>query len=81
MFKLKFLSEKDAIKAYNHLNGRYYAKKKIFCYFTHVKNWFEAVCGQFLRKKCTRIKCKYLHVFQNPYREFEIYSSKYSNFF
>ena len=40
-----FSSEKDAVKAYRTLNGRFYAGKQIFCYFSHVTNWREAICG------------------------------------
>jgi len=73
---VQFEREKDALKAYQKLNGRYYAGKQIYCFFTHVKNWYEAICSLFLRKKCNNgSKCKYLHVFQNPYNEFNYQSN------
>ena len=43
-----FFREEYAIRAYRGLNGRYYAGKQIYCYFTHVKNWKDAVCGNIL---------------------------------
>ncbi len=42
---LIILREKDARKAYENLNGRYYGGKVLSPYFTHVKNWKEALCG------------------------------------
>lgn len=96
--------EKDAQNAYCALNGRYYAGKVVSCFFTHVKNWREAICGRilfiffkmiiaenlflyiplkgsFLCKKCTKGKhCNYLHVFRNPYNEYEYFPvSTHSN--
>lgn len=69
---VEFEREKHALKAQIALNGRYYAGKPIYCYFTHVKKWNDAICGSFLRKKCTKgKKCNYLHVFKNPYNEFK----------
>jgi len=39
------LREQSALKAYQNLNGRYYGGKVIYPFFTHVKNWKEALCG------------------------------------
>lgn len=70
---VQYESEKDAQKAYESLNGRFYAGKPIYCYFTHVKKWRDAICSLFLKNKCSKgYKCKYLHTFQNPYNEFQL---------
>ena len=41
-----FKREEEAFKAYEALNGRFYAGKQIFSYFTHVQNWQDAICGK-----------------------------------
>ncbi|CAF1049930.1 unnamed protein product [Brachionus calyciflorus] len=70
---VQFENENQARKAYEELNGRYYAGKKIFCYFSHVKNWKDAVCSRFQRNKCDKkYECNYMHVFDNPFDEFRI---------
>lgn len=70
-----YVSREAAIAAYNHMNGRFYAKKQISCEFVGVTKWKLAICGEFLRtnyKTCSRgTACNFLHCFENPRREYE----------
>ena len=46
---VEYKSDVEAMRAYTALNGRFYAGKKIYGFFTHVKNWRDAVCGKFIK--------------------------------
>lgn len=62
---MSLFSEKDAQNAYSALNGRYYAGKVVSCFFTHVKNWREAICGKILVilfRKIVSISYCYFHL-------------------
>jgi hypothetical protein len=39
--------EEEAARACGAISGRFYAGKRVYGYFTHVKNWRDAVCGEF----------------------------------
>ncbi|RNA27610.1 U2 small nuclear ribonucleo auxiliary factor 35 kDa subunit-related 2 [Brachionus plicatilis] len=70
---VQFEDECDTKAAFQDLNGRFYAGRQIFCYYSHVKNWRMAVCSKFLRNNCDKNRmCNYLHVFNDPYNEFKI---------
>ncbi|KAG0632412.1 hypothetical protein M758_1G326400 [Ceratodon purpureus] len=70
-----YVSRESAVAAYNHMNGRFYAKKQISCEFVGVTKWKLAICGEFMRtyyKTCSRgTACNFLHCFENPRREYE----------
>lgn len=70
-----YVSQESAMAAYNHMNGRFYAKKQISCEFVGVHKWKLAICGEFMRtyfKTCSRgTACSFLHCFENPHREYE----------
>lgn len=70
-----YVSQESAMVAYNHMNGRFYAKKQISCEFVGVHKWKLAICGEFMRtyyKTCSHgTACNFLHCFENPRREYE----------
>uniref|UniRef100_A0A7I4DBG2 C3H1-type domain-containing protein n=1 Tax=Physcomitrium patens TaxID=3218 RepID=A0A7I4DBG2_PHYPA len=70
-----YASQESAMLAYNHMNGRFYAKKQISCEFVGVKKWKIAICGEFMRtnyKTCSHgSACNFMHCFENPRREYE----------
>uniref|UniRef100_A0A8D8SF98 U2 small nuclear ribonucleoprotein auxiliary factor 35 kDa subunit-related protein 1 n=1 Tax=Cacopsylla melanoneura TaxID=428564 RepID=A0A8D8SF98_9HEMI len=68
---VSYATEREALKAYYALMGRYYGGRQIRGQFTKVPLWSKALCGLFLRKKCPKGgTCNFLHVFRNPTSEF-----------
>ncbi|XP_038050060.1 U2 small nuclear ribonucleoprotein auxiliary factor 35 kDa subunit-related protein 1-like [Patiria miniata] len=68
---VQYKREEDSSKARDSFHGRFYAGKQLSCIFTPVTSWKAAICGMFHQNKCSRGKnCNFLHVFQNPNREF-----------
>jgi hypothetical protein len=62
-----YSSEAEAKKAYDVLNGRFYAGKQLMIFFSPLVNWKGACCGSFAKGLCERGKnCNFLHVFKNP---------------
>jgi len=69
---LTYKKKEDAATAYQVLNDRYYASKKLVVHYSPVDNLKSAVCGLFTRRKCERGKnCNFLHIFPNPNGELE----------
>ncbi|KAL1458175.1 hypothetical protein WDU94_008344 [Cyamophila willieti] len=68
---VSYATEREALKAYYALTGRYYGGRQIRGQFTTVPLWSKALCGLFLRNKCPKGgTCNFLHVFRNPTSEF-----------
>ncbi|XP_022098711.1 U2 small nuclear ribonucleoprotein auxiliary factor 35 kDa subunit-related protein 1-like [Acanthaster planci] len=68
---VQFKTEEESSKAREAFHGRFYASRQLSCVFTPVNSWKAAICGMFQQNKCPRGKnCNFLHVFQNPNREF-----------
>ncbi|KXJ83982.1 hypothetical protein RP20_CCG024713 [Aedes albopictus] len=58
---------RDAAKAYQRMNGRFYASKQLRVEFRSPIVWTAAVCGLFERSRCQKGKsCNYLHLLVNP---------------
>lgn len=58
---------RDAAKAYQRMNGRFYASKQLRVEFRAPIVWTAAVCGLFERSRCQKGKsCNYLHLLVNP---------------
>ncbi|XP_055838793.1 U2 small nuclear ribonucleoprotein auxiliary factor 35 kDa subunit-related protein 2 [Episyrphus balteatus] len=64
---VEYSSERDALKAYVQLNGRFYASRQINVEFSGMKAWRSAICGLSLANKCPKGRgCNFLHIFKNP---------------
>jgi len=67
-----YSTEREAKKAFDSLNGRFYGGKKLMIQYCPVVSWKTAVCGLFSKGQCDRGKaCNFLHVFRNPGGAFE----------
>jgi hypothetical protein len=42
---VQYESEEEAKNAFQQLNNWQFRGKRVFCFFTHVNNWKEAICG------------------------------------
>ena len=69
---VQYKHERDAVKAANHLNGRFYAGKHLNVKFVSIKSWKSAICGlHYNNLNCPRgHHCNFLHVFKEPSRRF-----------
>ncbi|XP_026681309.1 U2 small nuclear ribonucleoprotein auxiliary factor 35 kDa subunit-related protein 2-like isoform X1 [Diaphorina citri] len=68
---VSYSNEREALRAFYALTGRFYGGKQIRGQFCNVPLWSKAMCGLFMRNKCPKGgACNFLHVFRNPTSEF-----------
>lgn len=65
----------SAVLAYQSINGRYFAGKRVQCEYIGVTRWKIAICGEFMKlklKSCSRgTACNFIHCFRNPGGDYE----------
>ncbi|XP_072180005.1 uncharacterized protein [Diadema setosum] len=68
---VQFSKEEEAARAMEVFSGRFYGGQQLAPQYCAVTKWKPAICGLFHRNRCPKGKhCNFLHVFQNPSREF-----------
>ena len=69
---VQYKHQRDAEKAAQHLNGRYYGGKPLSVKYVLIKSWKSAICGlHYNSRNCQRgYHCNFLHVFKEPSRRF-----------
>uniref|UniRef100_A0A336MUR7 CSON005512 protein n=1 Tax=Culicoides sonorensis TaxID=179676 RepID=A0A336MUR7_CULSO len=64
---VEFKNQRDALRAYQGLIGRFYAGKQISIEFSGMNNFVQALCGKSFRNICTQgANCNFIHMFKNP---------------
>ncbi|CAD7079949.1 unnamed protein product [Hermetia illucens] len=64
---VEFEDDRSSLRAYQVLQGRYYAGKRINVEFCKLVSWKAAICGLSLSRTCPKgANCNYLHIFRNP---------------
>jgi len=64
---VQYSTQKEAIRAYLKLQGRWYDGRQLSCHFVSIPSWRSAICGLFQQKKCPKGRnCNFLHVFRDP---------------
>lgn len=64
---VQYTTQKEAVRAYLKLQGRWYDGRQLACHFVSIPSWRSAICGLFQQKKCPKGRnCNFLHVFRDP---------------
>ncbi|XP_055540263.1 U2 small nuclear ribonucleoprotein auxiliary factor 35 kDa subunit-related protein 1 isoform X2 [Wyeomyia smithii] len=64
---IQYNDMRSAAKAFQRMNGRFYASRQLHIEFRSPIAWTSAVCGLFEQSRCQKGKvCNYLHLMVNP---------------
>ncbi|KAG4065396.1 hypothetical protein HA402_002794 [Bradysia odoriphaga] len=77
---VEFDDQRNALKAYRHLQGRYYAGRMLNVEFSQMITWRSAVCGLSFANKCPKGRnCNFLHLFKNPRNKYPLFDKHRCN--
>ncbi|XP_065322083.1 U2 small nuclear ribonucleoprotein auxiliary factor 35 kDa subunit-related protein 2-like [Gordionus sp. m RMFG-2023] len=74
----------SAVEAFKTVNGRWYAGRKLSCYFVSIPSWRSSICGLYMRGQCPKGRtCNYIHSFPEVHIKNSIsrLNSKHSSIF
>ncbi|XP_063697715.1 U2 small nuclear ribonucleoprotein auxiliary factor 35 kDa subunit-related protein 2 [Culicoides brevitarsis] len=64
---VEFKDQRDALRAFQGLIGRFYGGKQLTIEFSGIPNFVQALCGKSFRKCCNQgSNCNFIHMFKNP---------------